>query len=883
MQRPGLRAIFWQFSPPLSHHSQRNFPPESPVVCMAEPIYATEGSDKEKIDVRLSYRIVRLFSEGLYASSNKAIEELVANSFDAGARRVAVMLPADFSDQRATIAVLDDGEGMDAAGLKLHWLIGKSVKRDLGKLPMNRQQIGKFGIGKLATYVLANRLTHISRKSGKFYSTSMNFRDVDERGDEEVEPKTPIKITLRELTEAEAKRALNEWLELPTLDKSKFKLFGKSASDSWTFAILSDLKDKVTEIRPGRLEWVLRTALPLRDDFAIYLNGAKLEPSKAGKGRLKRWILGKDITDLPKPAPEVDVSLDDNQPKDSDAFHGLQHSSVGRITGYAEVYRDLLTGKSDEIGRSHGFFVYVLGRLINVEDGHFGISPDELRHGTFGRMRVVIHMDGLDEHLQSDRERIREGPVLKDAQNILRGIFNKIRPELEKADAEEAPGARLARKLAGSPASLVRRPIIEMVRAALEGKIRSRFIALPPATTASERERIIAGLETRAETPEAFIAGLEFVYDATSDDGIAVYHVVSGQLRVNGLHPFVGAFFDQFTSGTSGLPLEMFAMAEVLLESHLHDRGLKQDQIDAIMDARDQLLRNMAQQSGRRTPLTVANALRNARNDENQLEIEVVEAFRNLGFDATRIGGKGKPDGVAKAYLSAGADNKPRRYAVTLEAKSKKKEGGKVKTKTFSPGAIARQRDDWKCEHAIVVGPAFDHTTGKNSVLAQELTRELEKGASSNGAPRTITAMHIEDLARLVQLRPVKRIGLARLRDLFQTCSLPEHCKEWVDKIEKETVATPPYGKIITTIHALQMEYDMAAVEYGALRVALGKETPPVRYSTNEELVELCKAMSAMASYEVTATNLTVELNQSPDNVLAAIASATKAHLEVQS
>src|SRR3979490_554185 len=88
------------------------------------------GNSVADIAVRLSYRIVRLFSEGLYASPNKAIEELVANSFDAGARRVAVFLPADFHDQGATIAVLDDGEGMDSNGLKQHWLIGKSYKRD---------------------------------------------------------------------------------------------------------------------------------------------------------------------------------------------------------------------------------------------------------------------------------------------------------------------------------------------------------------------------------------------------------------------------------------------------------------------------------------------------------------------------------------------------------------------------------------------------------------------------------------------------------------------------------------------------------------------------------------------------------------------------------
>ncbi len=841
-----------------------------------DPHYSTAGIEKDKIDVRLSYRIVRLFSEGLYASPNKAVEELVANSFDAGALRVGVLLPADFHDQAATIAVIDDGEGMDAEGLKQHWLIGKSLKRELAKLPLGRQQIGKFGIGKLATYVLANRLTHISKKENNYYSTSMNFKTVDDRGEEEVEPKAPIRISLNELSEAEAQEALKEWTNTPAFSKSGVKLFGPGSAKSWTFAILSDLKDKVHEIRRGALEWVLRTALPLRDDFAIYLDGSKLEPSKVGKGRIKKWILGKDIDELPKPAPdEIEATEDENQPKDSETRFALEHKSIGRITGYAEAYRDLLTGKSDELGRSHGFFVYILGRLINVRDGHFGISPDELRHGTFGRIRIVVHMDGLDEYLQSDRERIRDGPVLNDAQNILRAIFNKIRPELEKADAEEDPGAKLARKLADSPASLARRPIIEMVRAALDGKIKSRSIALPPAVTRNERDKLIAALETRAETPEQFVGGIDFVYDATSNDGLAVYYAVTGCLRVNGLHPFVGAFFDEFTSKASGLPLEIFAMAEVLLESHLYQAALKQDQIDAVMTVRDQLLRHVAQESGRRTALAVANALRNARNDEDKLEIEVVEAFRSLGFDATRVSGKGKPDGVAKAHLSADSNGKPRRYATTLEAKSKKKEGTKVKTKTFGVTTIARQRDEWQCEHAIVVAPAFDHTPGKDSALAREIKSDRENTAAS-GKPRTITAIHVDDLARLVQLRPLKRLGLEKIRDLLQTCSLPEQCKAWIDKLEKQSVAKPPWGKILNTIHALQQEFDQAAVEYGSLRVALSKETPPYKVSTNDELIELCKAMSAMASYEITATDRTVELNQSPANVLAAIESATR-------
>lgn len=841
--------------------------------------FTTIGNPVGNIDVRLSYKIVQLFSEGLYASPNKAIEELVANSFDAGALRVAVFLPTDFHIQGTTIAVLDDGDGMNADGLKQHWLIGKSNKRKLAYLPKGRSQIGKFGIGKLATYVLANRLTHICKKDGLFYSTTMDYSKVDARGEDELEAKAPIKIELLKLAEDKAKEALAAWTGTEAFKKSEFKLFGKGAIPSWTFAILSNLKDKVHEIRPGTLEWILRTALPLRDDFRIFLNGTKLEPSKAAKGKIKKWILGKDIAELPKHSPdEIEVSEDESQSEDSDTRYGLFHEGLGRITGYAEAYKDLLTGnKSDELGRSHGFFVYVLGRLINVVDGHFGIMPDELRHGTFGRIRVVVHMDGLDAFLQSDRERIREGPILNDAQNILRGIFNFLRPFLEKHDTQEDPGTKLARKLAGSPSSLARRPIIEMVRAALGGKIKSRYIALPAAATQAEREKLVAALEKRAEIPEQFVGGIDFAYNATSDDGIAVYDAVTSRLRINGLHPFVGAFFDEFTSKTSGLPLEMFAMAEVLLESHLHQASLKQDQIDMVMTARDQLLRYVAHESGRRTALTVANALRNARNDEDKLEIEVVEAFRSLGFDATRVGGKGKPDGVAKAHLSPGEDKQPRRYAVTLEAKSKKKDGAKLKTKTFGVSTIARQRDEAQCEHAIVVAPAFDHSPGKEGALAKEIKADRDS-TTANGKPRTITAIHVEDLARLVQLRPVKRLGLASIRLMFQECSLPEECAAWVNVVEKSKVAKPPYGKIIRAIEQLQKESRNEPVGYGELRNELRHGTPSIIYASLDELTELCKAMSQMAPGAIMASDQTVELDQSHENVLAAIESATRDH-----
>jgi len=233
---------------------------------------------------------------------------------------------------------------------------------------------------------------------------------------------------------------------------------------------------------------------------------------------------------------------------------------------------------------------------------------------------------------------------------------------------------------------------------------------------------------------------------------------------------------------------------------------------------------------------------------------------------------------VATAHLSAGIDGKPRRYSLTLEAKSKREEGKRVATATVNTATIVRHRNAYKCEHALVVGPSFATTQGNKSSIADEIDND-RRLTVKDGQPKTITLIHVDDLARLVQLRPIKRVGLAKIRDMLIKCRLPDECKAWIDAIEKENVPKPPYAKIVNAIHQLQKDYDMAAVEYAALRVSLGKENPPIKYATNEELIELCKAMSQMARDAMSAGDRTVELDQSPKNVLDAIESATKAHL----
>jgi hypothetical protein len=243
-------------------------------------LFHEAGTITDQIEVEISLQIIGLFSEGLYSSPNKAIEELVSNAFDADAHNVDVAVSKDLRQPGSSIAVFDDGEGMDGGGLKIHWIVGDSIKRLNRVTSSGRRTIGKFGIGKLAAYVLGQRLTHISFRNGVYSSTTMDFglipSTVSLPGSTSAEPpekaeRQPVLLDLRTLSEAEARAALTPWLDNTGARKS-FRLFGGDAPNSWTVAIISELKPMAEELLLARLRWVLSTAMPLRDDFSLYLN-----------------------------------------------------------------------------------------------------------------------------------------------------------------------------------------------------------------------------------------------------------------------------------------------------------------------------------------------------------------------------------------------------------------------------------------------------------------------------------------------------------------------------------------------------------------------------------------------------------------------------------
>src|SRR5262249_53122037 len=150
-------------------------------VMSAKPLNLAESVEKlgtkaDTVTVKVSHAIVKLLSDQLYASPLKAIEEMVVNSYDAEATECRLFVPASSQfqeDEYNFVIQYDNGIGMAPSGLHQLWHIGQSNKRE-ASYKTERKQIGKFGIGKLATSTIANKLTYITKTDKGIFSITID-------------------------------------------------------------------------------------------------------------------------------------------------------------------------------------------------------------------------------------------------------------------------------------------------------------------------------------------------------------------------------------------------------------------------------------------------------------------------------------------------------------------------------------------------------------------------------------------------------------------------------------------------------------------------------------------------------------------------------------
>lgn len=790
------------------------------------------GRKVDDIPVHISYRIIELFSAGLYSSPNKAFEELVSNSYDALASKVAVYLPLDKLIDGSIIWVCDNGNSMNKEGLKNLWMIGESTKN--GAEQVERPLIGKFGIGKLATYILTNKLTYICKTADGYFAVTMDYSDIKKNTEE-------IRLDEIELSEDDVKKLLSPYISSEGQNLLPFNLWGADCEPTWTFTIMSNLKPKVSEISEGRLKWILSTALPLNPNFELYYNGDILKSSKEKQKPLKVWNFGDDEDSVAKKFSDYQIGNDE-------IGSYIDMPNLKRVRGCVELYSDsLVKGKSQNWGRSHGIFLTIRKRLINLDDPLLGMPA--MTHGVFNRLRIIVEADGLNNYITSTRESIKDSTAFEDLKKYIQRKFTEAREFYFSKMDEDEKKSRASYKIANAAGSMSRRPLLVAAKKFFAGEISNLVLTdIPFGLTTEQKNDVIERLEFDLTSKEGIIKEVKWVA-LLPEDPVAKFNMFEGVASVNLMHPFFANFIEDLKNP---LPFELFALTEILTEVSLIEQGVDEEQIKEIMYRRDSILRELTFSDKQNAP-AVASLIKATLNNPNGLEDALVRAFTSLGFETNPIGKSGNPDGIASAYL--GHKQSDENYKITFDAKSTSKE--RIMASTAHISGVDRHRRDHDADYAVIVAIDFQGSTDNDSAVNKE-ARNLK-----------VNLIRAKDLMTLILLAGPKQLGLSQLRPLFENCHSVIDTSTWINDLKKVVIDRGPIKEVLHAAYKLTKD-DTERPNITAIRSELKYHFGLPNISSNT-IVQIIQSLKTLVPSLISYENELVSLQSTPEIILKAL------------
>jgi len=792
------------------------------------------GTAFDKIKVELDPKLLELFAVGLYRSPTKAVEELVTNSFDAQARRALVQLPSDATASDATIWVADDGEGMDADGLRHLWMIGRSNKRDHES--RKRPPIGKFGIGKLATFVLGTRLTYVSKSAEGYLAVTMDFDRSLQPSSKPDRNTQDILLDLRRLTEAEARIALRD-IRGVGADSSPalLPLFGTDAAATWTVAAIRGLKPLGQSISAGRLRRVLSITMPLGGVFKIWLDSEAIVPERLNVKPVQQWTIGAD-DDV---AERMGLSVDTTVP--GIVIPGIK----GVVRGEVVVYDGPVTkGKSEQWGRSNGFFVRVRGRVVNLDDPLFGLPA--LSHTTFAAFRMEVEADGLDDFLRSSRESVEERDEVERLREYLRNKFSEARVYYDKWLDDRQFEGLLSTRLDRTPASLSRIPLLDAIYDVVGGGDELYLTRIPSFTKKDDGAAFLSNLQ--AQSVDGGLFGEVRLEPIGWDRPIAEYDAGTRLLRVNELHPFYANYAGQFKSLE---PFELIAATEVLTEAYLREAGVPPNVAREAMMRRDRFLRALVLSQQPTVPL-VLQMLREKGLDDELMRTATQSAFSCLGFEVTRLAGRSAPNGLAAARGSEGANYAVAVYAATTDRWTNL-------TKLASPDRLAKQMQSYQANYACIVVPETPRlSTGAPS--ADDL-REFRDDMRRRDA----LVLSPTQLGDVLVTAATRGLELESIEDFFRTCRTSSDVQRWLEGAQSTTLPRIPIRELLDLIWGIQQERQ-ERVQVGM--VVERAKPGPIRSLKTSVVLELLRSLRRFAGPSITVDGVYVTLEATPETIL---------------
>jgi hypothetical protein len=488
----------------------------------------------------------------------------------------------------------------------------------------------------------------------------------------------------------------------------------------------------------------------------------------------------------------------------------------------------------------------VRNRLINLEDAEFGVGV-ELRHGTFTRFRMEIDADGLDDFVASPRESIQESPARKELRQYLLDVFNRARVKSIELE-EEADGDSLAAadRIADAPAALSQKPLRRLLKHAVE----ERDPELLQLFSMDDDDDVESAREV-LDSNENLLGSVE-IDDLPDPHRLVGYDPSRRAIVVNSTHPFVRNYLG--AKGATDVVRDIGA-AELLTEAYLLDQDFPSGFIKRFLDRRDALLRALTKVGPRSAPV-IAEQLRDSKHSEKELEDAAADALQHLGYEVQRIGGNGKPDGIATARLGRlNKDEAAPSYSLTYDTKStKSSEKEAIQAATARTNILKVHRQDVEADHTLLIAPDFEGGDDPSKNLGKICVND------------NITPIRVADFARLLELFPFRNLTPRTLRDLF-SLRLPKATKEFVEAIETAPPTPRPVGTVLEIIADYGTKQDAVTVE--AINAALNER---VQHDFGVEEVEaIVRGLRALAPRTLYFENSVVALNASPDAVLTEI------------
>ena len=158
----------------------------------------TTPADREPFRMEFDIGTVKHLGLHMYSTLPPVIGELVANGWDADAKRVEIAVPEGTLTDSSEIVVSDDGDGMsDKLVRDAYMIVGRDRREDedTDQTPSGRPLMGRKGIGKFCGFGIANEIEVESLQGGETSRFVMNYDQLKEAASKRVIEFPPLAPT----------------------------------------------------------------------------------------------------------------------------------------------------------------------------------------------------------------------------------------------------------------------------------------------------------------------------------------------------------------------------------------------------------------------------------------------------------------------------------------------------------------------------------------------------------------------------------------------------------------------------------------------------------------------------------------------------------------